>query len=148
MYHFSSVCITLLRHLLTEITNTLISKNPGNELTDHNFFSLTNAQLLILIRREVRPINRIDFLDYLTSGLKFEVLENFQLTVLNFKKWFNQLRMYVYNFVNRIDFLLEMKLVDEKIIPLCSSKTDGLIHTFLQGVVWYVDPRYVLRKRW
>jgi hypothetical protein len=117
----------------TEIRNILISKNPGNELSDQIFFSLTNAQLLNLIRREVRPINRIDYLDYLNSGLKFEVLDNFQLTVLTFKKWFNQLSVYVYNFINRVDFLLEMKL-DEKIIPMCSSKPDGLIHTFLQGV--------------
>jgi hypothetical protein len=42
--------------------------------------------------------------------------------------------MYVYNFVNRIEFLLEMML-DEKVIPFCSSKTDRLIHAFLQGVV-------------
>jgi hypothetical protein len=37
-------------YVSTEIRNTLISKNPGNEITDHNFFSLTNAQLLNLIR--------------------------------------------------------------------------------------------------
>jgi hypothetical protein len=120
-------------YVTTEIRNTIISKNPGNDLSDQKFFSLTNVQLLNLIRIEVRPINRIDFFDYLTSRLKFEVPDNFQLTVLNFKKWFNLLSMYVYNFINRIDFLLEMKL-DEKTIPMCSSKPDGLIHTFLQGV--------------
>jgi hypothetical protein len=109
-------------YVTTDIRNILISKNPGNELSDQTFFSLSNSQLLNLIRREVRPINRLDFLDYLTSGLKFEVLENFQLTVLSFKKWYNQLTMYVYNFVNRIDFLLEMKLDDKSLdIPIDST---------------------------
>ena len=61
-------------YVSTEIRNILISKNSGIDLSDQSFFSLTNAQLLNLIRREVKPINRIDFIDYLTSGLRFEVL--------------------------------------------------------------------------
>jgi hypothetical protein len=123
---------------------TCIGQLGPNGINDPTFMQIPNRKLFALIRQAIAPASPQKFGDIFVQGLKFIVIENFQLSAVTFRERCSMFKVYFREVKQRFDFLAEN--LPKEIIPDLMDHDTGLVNLVLQRMVPFEVPNIYMTR--
>jgi hypothetical protein len=103
-------------------------------MTDHEFLSLSGEVVMSMIQKAVRPKSKELFVEALRVRIPVRYPDNYRPDPMNFKILYQCCLVYRSNWLKNFDY---MRYDNEKNVPECTDKVNGLIGLFLSGLDQY-----------
>ena len=116
---------------------TICTVNRINRL---QFYLLSNKELILAIQKCIRPPFKEDFARILSEAVQIYLPEGFEVTLPRFSYFYTQLKSFVMDFEEKLDFL---SIKNAKNVPIVGNQKEGLISIFLSKL-----PEHFAKSMW